>query len=189
MVGKGKTMIEIWKDVIGYEGFYQVSNLGRVRSLDRYVLNKFVKGKILTPKTDKDGYLQICLYNNGRKYYRIHRLVAQTFIPNHSNFPEINHKNEIKTDNRVENLEWCTTQYNSSYGSRAEKIIETRNKKELKKAEKPVIMLTLEGKPINEYKSISEASRKNNISLGNLWSVLNGRLKHTGGYCWKYKKI
>lgn len=181
-------MIEEWRNIKDYEGFYQVSNLGRVRSIDRVINNRFFKGQIRKPKLDKYGYLVVNLSMNKKsKFYTIHRLVAKAFLENPNNFPEVNHKNEIKTDNCVENLEWCTTQYNSSYGSRAEKIIETRNKKELKKAEKPVIMLTFEGKPINEYKSISEASRQNNISIGNLWSVLNGRLKHTGGYCWKYK--
>lgn len=180
--------MEEWRNIKDYEGFYQVSNLGRVRSLDRVINNRFFKGQIRKPKLDRYGYLVVNLSMNKKaKFYTIHRLVAKAFLESPNNFPEVNHKNEIKTDNRVENLEWCTTQYNSSYGSRAEKIIETRNKKELKKAEKPVIMMTLEGKQINEYKSMSEASRQNNISIGNLWSVLNGRLNHTGGYCWKYK--
>lgn len=175
-------MIEEYRDIKGYEGYYQVSNFGNIRSVR--------KMKNLKPKLDRYGYLVVQLQvNKKRKYFTIHRLVALAFIENPLNLPQVNHKNEIKTDNRVENLEWCTNKYNSSYGNRMKKIIETRNKMGLWNAEKPVIMLTFEGKPINEYKSMSEASRQNNISLGNLWSVLNGRLKHTGGYGWRFKNI
>lgn len=120
---------EIWKDIEGYEGIYQISSLGRVRSIDRYRKSKdnslaFVKGKILKGKIDKDGYIEyaLCIHNT-IKYYRAHRLVAQAFIPNPNSLPLINHINEIKNDNRIENLEWCTTQYNNEY-SKSKSILQ-----------------------------------------------------------------
>ena len=113
--------MEEWKSIPGYECLYEVSNLGRVRSLDRYVKGKsesyrLHKGKVLSPGKDKDGYLQVCLCCNGKyKIISVHRLVAQAFIPNPDNLPMINHKDEVKTNNSVDNLEWCTVKYNSNY--------------------------------------------------------------------------
>ena len=120
-----RLITEIWKDIKGYEGDYQVSNLGRVRSLDRVqdipnrwggVTHRCKKGVMLKPCFDgKKNYLHITLKNHSRD---IHRLVAETFIPNPNNYTEVNHKNEDKTDNRVNNLEWCTHKYNNNYGSK-----------------------------------------------------------------------
>lgn len=115
-------MIEEWKPVVGYEGLYEVSSLGRVRSLDRYVKNNYSywlrKGKVLSPEKNKDGYLLVSLCCNGKRYLRtVHRLVAEAFIPNPDNLPEVNHINEDKSNNRVENLEWCTRKYNINFGT------------------------------------------------------------------------
>ena len=109
--------MEVWKDIKGYEGLYQVSNLGNVMSLHyRGTKNK---KQLLKPAKDKDGYLSIALYKDGKtKQYRVHRLVASAFIPNPNNYSQVNHINEIKDDNRVENLEWCTAKYNNNYGDR-----------------------------------------------------------------------
>ena len=118
-------MEEIWKDVKGFEGRYQVSNLGRVRSLDftwlayNYKVCGYVeckrKGKILKPKTSYNGYLQVCLKISSKNHYKLlHRLVADAFIPNPNNLPTVNHKDEDKWNNRVDNLEWCTYKYNST---------------------------------------------------------------------------
>lgn len=120
-------MIEEWRPVIGYEGLYEVSNLGRVRSVDRYVKSKgesywLRKGKMLSPAKDKNGYLKVNLSCNGKNnIIRVHRLVAQVFIHNPDNLPEINHKDEDKTNNRVDNLEWCDRKYNNNYGTKIER--------------------------------------------------------------------
>ena len=125
---------EIWKPVIGYEGLYEVSNTGRVRSLDMYVKNghcsyRLHKGKVLSPSKNTDGYLQVGLCCNGKyKKCLVHRLVSQAFLPNPDNLPEVNHKDEDKTNNRVENLEFCDRKYNLNYGSRQDKVRESKLK-------------------------------------------------------------
>lgn len=128
------TEIEEWRPIEGYEGLYEVSTLGRVRSLERIDNNNhLVKGRILKPTTDKDGYFRVDLHKEGKvKHFLIHRLVAQTFIPNPERLPIINHKDEDKTNNIVflnpdgsfkeSNLEWCTYEYNINYGTRNERV-------------------------------------------------------------------
>lgn len=111
--------MEEWKNVIGYEGLYEVSNLGRVRRVNKGLLKL----------QNNQGYNQVYLYKCGiRKGIRVHRLVAQAFIPNPDNLPEVNHKNEDKMNNSVDNLEWCTAKYNVNYGHRTENAINTRVK-------------------------------------------------------------
>ena len=120
-------MNEEWRPVVGYEGLYEVSNTGRVRSLDRYDnRNCFRKSKVLSPVKDKYGYLLVNLYCNGKQHQmKIHRLVAEAFIPNQDDLPQVNHKDEDKTNNNVTNLEWCDATYNNNYGSRLERSRET----------------------------------------------------------------
>ena len=124
-------MIEEWRPVVGYEGLYEVSNTGQIRSFDRYVKYSngrihLHKGKVLSPIKDKDGYLQVNLCYNGKIHQiKVHRIVAQAFIPNPNNLPQVNHKDEDKTNNSVDNLEWCTVKYNNNYGSRKDKAIDT----------------------------------------------------------------
>ena len=117
-------MVEEWRDVVSFEGAYQVSNLGRVRSLDReipYVNNGtptvlHYKGKVLKPKPDQDGYLRVSLkFGKKVKLAGIHRLVAQAFLPNPDNLPCVNHKDYHRDNNCVDNLEWCTVDYNNHY--------------------------------------------------------------------------
>lgn len=125
-------MKEIWKPIEGYEGLYEVSNLGRVRSLDRYVkrvtkrgvVNQFHAGRVLSPKKTKVGYLEVQLFNNQSKgkMWRVHRLVAETFMPCDDSTLEVNHIDENKLNNEVDNLEWCNRKYNTNYGTRNQKI-------------------------------------------------------------------
>lgn len=121
--------MEEWRDIPGYEGIYQVSNLGRVRSLDRKVHHwkggfSLIKGRILTPnKQNTKGYYRVKLDN---KYRAVHRLVAMAFIPNPDNLPQVNHKDENKLNNNVNNLEWCDNKYNTNYGTSIQRQIDTK---------------------------------------------------------------
>ena len=110
-------MVEIWKDIKGYEGLYQVSNLGRVKSLRKNIIMK--------EALKEERYLSITLHKNKtRKSFYIHRLVAQAFVSNPNNYPEVNHKDENKQNNQMDNLEWCTPKYNANYGTRNKRLSE-----------------------------------------------------------------
>ncbi len=183
---------EIFKDIEGFEGLYQISNLGRVYSVKR--------GKFLKPGKHTDNYSQVNLYKNGKcKTYKIHRLVATAFIPNPMNYKEVNHINEVKSDNRVENLEWCDRSYNINYGSRTEKAIPkmmqnpnwraTREK--CGRTKKTVLQFTLNGEFVKEFPSIHEASRQTKINQGHISKCCNGvkHYKSCGGFVWQYKNV
>ena len=117
--------MEIWKNIVGYEGKYQISNLGRVKSLkDRYGYRE----RILKPSTNKRGYKKVVLVKVGekRKTFLVHRLVAEAFIPNPNNYSEVNHKDENPSNNNVDNLEWCTRKYNINYGTAIERATEKK---------------------------------------------------------------
>lgn len=117
-------MEEIWKDIKGYEGMYQISSLGRIKALERWVTRKdgrlnHYPEKIMTPKISYNGYMRIGLWKNGKvKNCLVHRLVAATFIPNPNHLPQVNHKDEDRTNNIYTNLEWCSSSYNINYGHR-----------------------------------------------------------------------
>ena len=162
-------MEEIWKDKKDYEGHYQVSNWGRLKSI------KFGKERILKPQKNTSGYLCVTLCkNNNQCQFEVHRLVAEVFLPNPNNYKEVNHKNEIKTDNRVENLEWCDRKYNQNYGTRTEKC------------SKKVYQYTLDGKFVKEWKSTAECGR-NGYNYGNVAACCRGKLKKYKNFIWKYK--
>ena len=175
---------EIWKDIAGYEGKYQVSNLGRVKSLWKH--------KLMCPRANNQGYYQIYLYSDSktRKMYSVHRLVAQAFIENPDNLPIVNHKDENPSNNCVTNLEWCSHKYNVCYGNGLSKAMETRSLRNRKTAPKAILQYTKEGIFIKEFDSISDAARDLEIGLGNLWECLNKKYgrKTAGGFIWKYKE-
>lgn len=177
-------MIEIWKPVPGYEERYEVSSFGRVRSLPRLVLrhrgkdNELVPydGKILKPLLTLKGYCMVALYSGkGKKHKKffVHRLVAEAFIPNPECFPIINHKDEIKENNRADNLEWCTYKYNGSYGSR-----ENLNCK-------GVDQYTTDMKFVRHYKSRREAYRETGVFDSNIADCVHGKAKTAGGFIWR----
>ena len=174
-------MIEIFKDIKDYEGLYQVSNLGQILSLNYY---RSGKPKLLKPGKNKKGYLLVNLYKNRkRKSYKIHQLVAEHFIPNPDNLPEINHIDEDKTNNRVDNLEWKSHKDNCNHGTRNERIAKTMTNG---KRSKPVLQLSLSGELIREWPSISECGR-NGFNHRNIVSCCNGKLKQYKGFRWMYK--
>ena len=164
--------MEEWKDIAGYEGLYQVSNLGRVKSLRN---NKMRKEKILKVKKNTTGYLYLSLYkDNVGKNYLLHRLVAKAFLKNPNNYPCINHKDENKENNNINNLEWCTYLYNSRYGTRTERIVKSRL----------ISIYCLETDKC--YNSIKQASEELNLDSSKIVKVLKGRQKQTKGYTFRY---
>lgn len=179
-------MKEIWKDIHNYEGLYQISNYGRVKSLERKVKNtkssyRIVKEKILSCNKCSNGYYYIILYKNqNKKTYRIHRLVADAFIPNNDNLLEVNHIDENKENNNVNNLEWCNHKYNMNYG--------TSIKRNAEKHKKQVIQYTKNNEIIKEYSSLKEASDKIGIDSSSIMRCCKGKQKTCGGYIWKYKE-
>ena len=177
-------MQEIWKDIKGYEGHYQVSNLGMVKSLKRKKWNGYgyqiLKEKILKQHKDTNGYMYLNLSINGNvKKAKVHRLIAIHFIKNDNNKKEVNHKNGIKTDNRLENLEWVTHKENSLHA----------RDNNLLKGLKPIYMIDKNtNKTIMEFKSLTDACRfLNTKSIGNISKCCNGELNTSHGYKWKYK--
>ena len=168
-------MIEIWKDIKNFEQIYQVSNLGRVKSLARYVnikggSQRLVKECILVPVLTSNGYLKVSLNNVTRKTFNIHRLVAEAFIPNPDNKPQVNHIDENKLNNSVDNLEWMSAKDNNNHGSRNKRI------------QKALSRAVTDG--VNVYMSACEASRMTGINQGGISACCNGKTKTAGGKVW-----
>lgn len=181
---------QCWRDIEGYEGKYQVSNTGRVRSLN---YNGTGKTKVLKPCISNMGYKLISLWKNGKgKSYLVHRLVAQAFLPNPNNYPMINHIDENKANNQVSNLEWCTNKYNINYGTRNERASNSMKGKYKGKnnpSAKPVLMFTLDGEFIRRFECVTDANEylgkdrdNTNISM-----CARGKNKTAWGYIWKYE--
>ena len=186
------TDIEIWKTAVYddevYEGLYKVSNWGRILSLN---YRNTGKAKLRTPVTDTKGYFQVKLSKNGkRKTCSVHRLVAFTFLDNPENLPEINHKDEDKTNNFVflnedgsvdkekSNLEWKNHKDNMNHGTRTERSAKTQSK--------TVLQLSLSGELIKEWESIQECGR-NGFNIGHVCNCCNGKEKTHKGFKWEYK--
>lgn len=167
---------EIWKDIIGFEGRYMISNFGNVKSKKyRHHNNE----KILKQE-DNYGYKRICLFTKEgkKKHYRIHRLVAEAFIPNPNNYLEINHKDENRTNNCMNNLEWCTHTYNINYG--------TRTKKARLGKIKPILQFDKNNNFIKKYNSITEIEKKFNFNRSNIIACAKGKISTAYGYKWEY---
>lgn len=198
--------MEEWKDIVGYEGLYQISSEGRVKSLKRIARNNHtVDSKIRKPKIDKDGYCCVSLWIDGvSKEHFIHRLVAQAFVPNPENKPCIDHINTDRTDNRAENLRWCTHKENTNNPISREKFLHNRYKVEgerrisiykptkeavakmAEKHKKPVGMYK-NGNLIKRFDSAADAEREdNNLKFMSISAACNGRLKTYRGYEWKF---
>lgn len=168
--------METWKNIKGYEGLYQVSNMGRVKSLER-------KGRkserILKQAVTHDGYLRVGLYAGGKqKTLKVHRLVCEAFHENPDNKPEVNHIDEDKTNNNAANLEWCTRRENVNHGSRNERTRKTESKS--------VGQYTLDGELIKIWPSTIEAQRQAGFDCGHISKVANGERKTHKGFVWKY---
>lgn len=180
-------MKEIWKDIKNYEGLYQVSNLGRVRSLDFQCWNGVAfwlkKGGVLVPRLTKSGYCRVQL--KGKDFY-IHRLVAEHFLSNPNNFNQVNHKDEDKNNNSVTNLEWCSQKYNNCYGTRLERIASKHRGRMINNKE--IYQLSLDGEILQEYPSAMIAASVVNVDNSSICKVANGRLKTAGGFKWRWKR-
>lgn len=195
---------EIWKDVAGYQGLYQVSNYGRIRTLKYYGGNQV---RIMVLKKQKNGYLSVTFCKGNKRVTKsVHRLVAEAFVANPNKLPCVNHKNEDKTDNRAENLEWCEYNYNCNYGTRGTRIsaahketghkpTEEALKMASEKNSKPVLQFSVDGEFIARYKSASEAAKANGLRKADICAVAgektyNGKKRMTypkNKYKWKYE--
>lgn len=195
--------MEEWRDIEGFEGIYQVSNQGRVKSLDRIdARNRRIKGRVLMPKYGATGnYLQVCLCKGGvHHYFAIHRLVAQTFIPNPENKPTVNHIDENNQNNNVSNLEWATYMENAHHGTRIERCYANRDYKDIsRKANitkkkrgilRHVCQYDLNMNLIAEYDSVVEASRILGIDPSGIGMVARNykHMKTYKGFIWRYKE-
>lgn len=198
-------MNEIWKPVKGYEGYYEVSNLGRIKSIERMVKwkgrERFVKETIKATNIDKGGYPVVTLCRDCKSTsVKVHRIIAEAFIPNPDNKPLIDHINTIRTDNRVENLRWCTNQENcnnpitlrnarkNNYTKEScAKANETKRKRKTMTAPKFVCQYTKQGLLLNVHESIQDAMRNTGIHASAISCVCSGKRFSAGGYIWKFK--
>ena len=183
-------MREEWKDIKGYEGKYQVSNLGRVYS--------FYKKDCLKPGKNTWGYLYVSLSKEGKaKPYTVHKLVALHFIPNPNNYKEINHKDENKENNCASNLEWCNKKYNNNYGTRNKRMAETRivngKTKGSKHPQARKVLCITTGKRFNCIKEATEYYNMKSNTKSNIAKCCNGKYKYAGKHPdtgeklkWKY---
>jgi len=188
-------MEEIWKDIKGYEGLYQISNFGNIKSVERIAFrNKTTfkkKEKLLSPFLNRNGYLAIVLWKDGKyKMTYIHRLVTLTFIQNVNKLEQVNHKDGNKLNNRVDNLEWCSRSDNIKHAVKCglitkEKIYDTINKM-MEKVKKPVLQMK-KGVVIAEHESATRAERVLGHHSSNISACCRGKLKTCYGFEWKWK--
>ena len=169
--------METWRDVAGYEGRYQVSDLGRVRNVARR--------RLLNERKQRSGYVSVMLYAEGvAKSRLIHRLVAEAFLENLENKPFVNHIDENKRNNRVENLEWCTHKYNMNYGTVNHRISEKRGHGA--RSKRAICQKDMNGVVIAFWNSISEASKTTHTARSSIYQCCKGIHRSANGYRWEY---
>ena len=180
------TESEIWKDIAGFEGFYKVSDKGRIYSVERKdSRGQRCGGRILKPKHSRGGYLMVHLYKNGKmKAKSVHRLVAEAFLPNPNGLPQVNHRDEVKDNNNVGNLEWCDSKYNINYGTLLERSAQAQSKK--------VRAVNVKTGEVLTFNSTREAGRKG-YDQSNVAKACKGAYNTGGenlyrGYQWSYEK-
>ncbi len=172
-------MKEVWKDISGYEGLYQVSNTGLIKSFRKWKRAGMPDEYILKPSISSNGYCQVTLYDGKTRHkFLVHRIVATEFIDNPNNYPHINHKDENKQNNSVENLEWCTVLYNNNYGTAKFRSMITKSN--------PVEQYLPSGQILARYISTSIASEITGIPKAQIKSCCIGECKSSRGYIWKY---
>lgn len=180
-------MQEQWKAIPGYEGLYEASTLGKIRSVYRY-------RRVLKPMISSTGYERVDLFNNKkRKQYSVHRLVAMTFIPNPEGKPIVNHMDENKLNNSADNLEWVTHVENCHYGTaiarRTERLDYSKrrinNARQILACSKPIIQYDKSGNYIREWKSATECSKETGFSISGIRSVVRGKRNSIFGYVFK----
>lgn len=187
-------LFEEWLPIEGYNN-YEVSNFGKIKSVERIdSLGRTVKERILKQVTNKYGYQQVCLCKDGKKkMFRVHRLVASAFIPNPNNYPVVNHKDEVKTNNHVSNLEWCTVEYNNNYGTRNDRYSGENHPKPMlgkfgkdNPTSKQVIQLMLDGEVIKIWGSTREIKRELGYNNSSISACCRGKRKSAYKYKWCY---
>ena len=188
---------EIWKDVIGYEGLYEISNFGRIRSKKRLVsyngTYRLYNGKTLSPFISSSGYYAIVLHKTRPifKLNYIHRLVANAFLPNDNNLEQVNHKDGNKLNNCVDNLEWCSRSENMKHAIRIGLISKDTIRKaieKMNKVERKAIQQIKNGKVVAEYESTFSAGKQfSKHANTNISACARGLLQSAYGYQWKYK--
>lgn len=177
----GDIGFEFWQDIPGYEGYYEDSTYGRIRTVPRQIWNGrgyyTISPTIKNPSFNR-GYLQIKFSkDNTDKMFQVHRIIALTFIPNFNKFPCINHKDENKSNNRVENLEWCTVDYNNKYNGRYDRVTKKISKR-VQQIDKGIV--------IAEYPSCAEAARELKVHRCHIAECARGIRASYAGYEWKY---
>lgn len=177
-------MQEIWKDIVGYEGLYQVSNTGKVKMIGREKrLWHGAKTKINAKFLNQ---FVVCAYKKVKlrgfdgktKMLSVHRLVATSFIPNPHNLPQVNHKDENKENNNVSNLEWCTAKYNTNYGTGIKRCSQSRFKR--------IAQISLDGSVVKEWESMKEIVETLGITYSSISQACNGIIKVSNGYIWNF---
>ncbi len=202
---KGVIMTEIWKEIPGYEGLYEASNKGNIRSLPRMIRSygKLKKvgnlsekeiyhhnpSKVLSQSESSDGYMRCILSINGkRKMASVHRLVAKAFVDNENNNPVVNHIDENKKNNVPSNLEWVTVSYNNAYGTRMDRVYKSKGFLDsVERHKKKISRCDLNGNILENYDSGVDAYKANNIyKPTGISNCLKGRMKTYKGFIWKY---